>query len=312
MTPAAVTVTPHPVLDWTLTVPGLALGATHESSGYRVEVGGGGIDVALRLAEVGVAVAATGYLGDANADPFEALLERGGVADRFVRVEGPTRVLIHLVDPEGETTVIHTPGAPPSLADRARLADVVGELASTRPIVVLAGTLPAGLAPAAYREVVGTLRDQGCRVVLDTSGDALAVALDASDGMLPHVVTPTADDLAAVAGRPLPDRPALVGAAREVVERGADLVVVSQSGEGPLFVTRDLAVEAVSPAVDVQREGGAQAALVAGVVAAGLMGMDLRATARHAAAVALRAIAVERASVSEWESRVEIREAGSS
>ena len=307
MTPAVVTVTPHPALDWTLTVPGFAAGAVHRAEAQRMEPGGKGVNVAARLAELGVAVAATGYLGEDNAAPFEALFERAGILDRFVRIEGANRVSVKIVDPDGGTTDVNTFGAAPSLADRNALATELGALLASRPIVVLSGSLPPGMVPSVYRGLVGMLRQQGCRVVLDTSGEALTAALDAPDGALPHVVKPNRAELEAAVGRPLPDLPALVGAAREVVARGVELVVVSRGAEGALFVARDRVVEARPPAVAVGSTVGAGDALVAGVVAAGLAGLDLEATARYATAVALRVVAVDRARLPEWERRVDVR-----
>ena len=306
--PTVVTVTPHPAIDWTLTVPGLSLGAVHRPTTQRTEAGGKGVNVAARLAEAGVPVVATGYLGSDNAEPFDALFERTGVVDRFVRLDGPTRVAVKLVDPHGDVTSINAPGASPSLADRAALADIVGELIASGPIVVLAGSLPPGMVPTIYRDLVGMLRGRGCRVVLDTSGDALVAALDAPPGMLPHVVKPNAEELSAAVGRALPDADAIVEAARAVVARGADLVITSRGAAGALFVAGDRVVEAVPPAVEVGSTVGAGDALLAGVVAAGLEGMDLAATARHATAMAVKAIARERADLKAWARRVEVRD----
>ena len=306
--PPVVTLTPHPALDWTLTVPGFALGAVHRPTAQRMEAGGKGVNVAARLAEAGVPVVATGYLGGDNAEPFDALFERAGIVDRFVRLDGPTRVAVKVVDPAGGVTSVNAHGVPPSLADRAALADTLAELITAGPIVVMAGSLPPGVGAAAYRDLAAMLRRRGCRVVLDTSGEPLARVLDAPAGTLPHVVKPNAGELAAALGRPLPDAAAAVDAARHVVARGADLVVVTRGAAGALFVAGDRAVEAVPPAVPVGSTVGAGDALLAGVVVAGLEGMDLAATARHATAAAVKMVAQERADLATWARRVEVRE----
>ena len=96
-----VTVTLNPAIDQTLTIPGFAAGQVNRVAQSDSHPGGKGVNVAVVLADLGAAVAATGLLGDRNAEGFERLFREKGIADHFVRIPGETRVGIKIVDPTG-------------------------------------------------------------------------------------------------------------------------------------------------------------------------------------------------------------------
>jgi len=278
-----VTVTPNPAIDWMLTVPAFAVGAVNRVVGERREAGGKGVNVAVALAAFGHRVAATGFLGRDTAAPFEALFARWGIADRFVRLDGATRVDVKLVDPaQGETTDVNLPGLAVTTEAVEALKEKLRGLALPGRWVVLAGSLPPGVAPTLYRDLVLNQKDAGSRVLLDTSGDALRHALEAA----PHVVKPNVHELEALAGRALPTREAVVEAARGLLARGVERVVVSMGAEGALFVAGDEALWARPPQAAVLSTAGAGDAMVAGVVAAERAGLALPDVARWATAFA--------------------------
>jgi 1-phosphofructokinase len=283
-----VTVTPNPAIDWTVTVPGFAAGAVNRASAERSQPAGKGVNVAAALAGFGVRVAATGFLGRDNAAAFEAFFAARRMEDVFVRVDGATRTGIKIVDPErGETTDVNFPGAAVSAADVEELLERVEMLAEgSDRWFVLAGSLPPGADATLYAEMVRSIKDAGCLVVLDTSGDALRHALDAA----PHVVKPNVHELEALVGRPLPTVEDVADAARVLLDRGVVLAAVSMGAEGALFVTREAVVHARPPAVEVGSTVGAGDAMVAGIVAARLARLNLAEAARLATAFSVAAL----------------------
>lgn len=283
-----VTVTPNPAVDWTLTVPRFTAGAVNRVEAQRSNAAGKGVNVAAALARYGRRAAATGFLGSANAAPFEALFAHLGIADRFVRVPGETRVGIKILDPaSGQTTDVNFPGLSPALADVDALRSRVAELAAGSDAwFVLAGSLPPGVDAALYRDLVLALKAAGCRVALDTSGEPLRLALEAA----PHVVKPNVHELEALVGRPLLTTGAVVDAARALLAGGVELAAVSMGGEGAAFVREDGAVLARPPRVRVGSTVGAGDAMVAGIVAGQIAGLRLDELARTASAFSLAAL----------------------
>jgi 1-phosphofructokinase len=281
----AVTVTLNPAIDRTLTIPDFTAGRVHRVRGEQSRAGGKGVNVAAALAAAGHRVAATGFLGRDNAAIFEELFGARGIADQFVRLDGPTRTGIKIHDPaRQETTDLNFPGLAPTAEEldqlRARLATLDARW------FVLAGSLPPGVDAGIYRELIVTLRNRGARVLLDTSGPALAAGLEAE----PQVAKPNLAELEELSGRALADEAAVMDAGREWLRRGVELLVISRGESGALFLGPQGGVRAVPPRIKIGSAVGAGDALVAGIISAQLEGRPLAECARIATAFALHAL----------------------
>ncbi|MEI7958793.1 MAG: 1-phosphofructokinase [Verrucomicrobiota bacterium] len=280
-----VTVTLNPAIDRTVTISHFSQGAVNRVERTRDTPGGKGVNVAAALADAGHRVAVTGFLGRDNCGIFEALFAKKQIADRFVRMEGETRVGIKISDPaEHLTTDINFPGNAISPQDIAALR---GQIASLNaPWFVLAGSLPPGVHPGIYRDLVVELKAAGSRVAVDTGGEPLRQALDAA----PTVIKPNIDELEELLGRRLADEKAVLDAARSLVARGIALVVVSMGKNGACFVNAERAVIARPPDIAIRSTVGAGDAMVAGILSAQLANLPLDECARLATAFSQRAL----------------------
>jgi len=81
-----------------------------------------------------------------------------------------------------------------------------------------------------------------CPVVLDARGPELLAALECR----PRVVKPNRAELALTVGRPLDDRAAVLAAMRELIERGAQSVVVTH-GKAAIWVMEGASVWELTP-----------------------------------------------------------------
>ncbi|MFC0505737.1 1-phosphofructokinase family hexose kinase [Micromonospora costi] len=223
------TVTLNAALDVTYRVPGLTPGATHRVSEVSERAGGKGVNVARVLHTLGAPVVATGLAGGACGRRVRSLLTDEGVAEAFVPIAAESRRTVVVAAPDTATGLWEPgPAVTPDewVAFLGRFADLV----RASEVVVLSGSLPPGVPVDAYGTLVGLARDAGARTVLDSSGDPLRHGLRAG----PDVVKPNAEELAGLAGRPLP-RPA--GAVEAVRALAAPAVVASFGPEGLLAVT---------------------------------------------------------------------------
>ena len=98
----------------------------------------------------------------------------------------------------------------------------------------------------------------------------------------------------------------VVAAARGLLEGETELVVVSMGAEGALFVTGRRVVAATPPAVAVRTTVGAGDAMVAGIVAGRVRGLELGELARLASAFALGALTGKPAG--SWADSIAVRE----
>ncbi len=274
-----VTVTLNPAIDQTLSVPGFTAGQVNRVAESRSDAGGKGVNVASVLADLGVEVVATGFLGVENQGLFEAFFARKRIDDRFVRIAGSTRVGIKIVD-DHQTTDINFPGLSPRAEDIAELMERIASLSEPGRWFVLGGSVPPGVPDSIYSEMSELIHGRGGRVLLDTSGRPLREALAGS----PEVMKPNVEELSELAGRPLQTVGDVRAAAEVLLELGIRRVVVSMGGGGAVFVDRGKALVARPPEVTVRSTVGAGDAMVGGIIAAMIEDRSLEEVARTATA----------------------------
>jgi 1-phosphofructokinase len=283
--PEVVTVTLNPAIDRTVTIPHFTAGTVNRVEHVRSNPGGKGVNVAASLADYGMPVAVTGFLGRENTASFEAMFQAKHIADHFVRIAGQTRVGIKIVDPElHQTTDINFPGPAASGADQEELQRKLAALECG--CFVLSGSLPPGVDAGIYGALIRTLKARGAKVILDTSGEPLRAALEAK----PSLIKPNIDELEALLGIALPDETSVIQAARQLIAGGVETVVVSMGKAGACLVTSGEAVIARPPDVEVQSTVGAGDAMVAGIVAAQFQNLGLADGARLATAFSVHAL----------------------
>ena len=272
----------NPAIDRTVSISNFKAGAVNRVESVRSNPGGKGVNVASALADHGHGVAVTGFLGRSNAGAFEELFTKKKISDHFVRIAGQTRIGIKITDPvKVETTDINFPGPAPTQEEvamaRAQIAALEAEW------FVVAGSVPPGVDTGIYRDIITDLRRRGRKILLDTSGDPFPLALAAQ----PTAIKPNIHEFEAYIGRSLPNEKEMIAAARELIDRGVELVVVSMGKEGACFVTARESFVARPPDIEVQSTVGAGDAMVAGILSAQLQKLPLRECARLATAFSI-------------------------
>jgi 1-phosphofructokinase len=281
------TVTLNPAIDQSVAIRNFAAGEVNRVEWDQSDPGGKGVNVASFLADLGLRVAVTGFLGRDNSPVFESLFAQKGLTDRFVRVPGKTRVNVKIIDDAlHRITDINFPGQTVNAEHVAALRERIEGLIPDHDGFVLSGSVPAGVPANLYAELVARLKDAGKKVLLDTSGEPLRAALAAA----PWAIKPNIAELEEVLGRALPDAAAAAGAARALLDTGIECVVISMGRRGALFVDGRECLLAEPPEVEVRSTVGAGDAMVAGFVAATARGASLAECARLATATALGAL----------------------
>ena len=186
------TLTLNPALDLTVRLQSLQPGALNRSLGQSSHAAGKGLNVAQVLADLGHKVTVGGFLGAANAGPFEALFARRGFIDAFVRVPGETRSNIKLAEQDGRITDLNGPGPQVEARHQAELLERLEQIAAGHDAVVVAGSLPQGVSPEWFAGLLRRLKALGLPLVLDSSGAALRAGLAVG----PWLIKPNAEELA--------------------------------------------------------------------------------------------------------------------
>lgn len=280
------TITLNPAFDVTIRLPALAPGEVNRSRSVGTHPAGKGINVARVLADLGHAVTVTGFLGQDNAGPFEALFSHCKMADAFIRVPGETRSNVKIAEDSGRVTDVNGPGPEVDAATQAALRKQLQSLAPGHDAVVIAGSLPRGVDPVWLAETITALGKQGLRVAVDTSGPALQAALRAK----PWLVKPNAEELAQALGQPAGDENSLYTRAVQLRALGIQHVVASHGARGVCWVGDGVALTAAPPPVTVLSTVGAGDSLLAGMVHGLLVGMPAERTLALATAIAAHAV----------------------
>jgi 1-phosphofructokinase len=286
-TQPVVTVTLNPAIDQTVTVPGFVPGRLHRAAECRFHAGGKGVNVASVLADLGVKVIATGFLGKDNPDPFELLFADKGIDDQFLRIEGSTRIGIKIVDSRTNVkTDINLPGLAPRPEEVDALLERVAALAAPERWMALSGSVPPGIPHNVYATMIDAIHAKGGRAVLDTSGPALRTGLASR----PEVMKPNLDQLGELTGRVLSTPGTIRDAAESLLDRGVQLVAATMGARGAVFVERGQALVARPPQMRTRKTIGAGDAMVAAIVHARMQGLPLEDLARAATAAGAHAV----------------------
>jgi 1-phosphofructokinase len=275
------TVTPNPSLDRTYEVPSLERGEVIRATGERMDPGGKGVNVSRAVSAAGQRTVAVLPLGGAPGALVADLLDAQGIEVAPVPVAGATRSNIALAESDGVLTKINAPGPELSAAEQELLLETVRTQSRDADWIACCGSLPRGLAPEWYAELVARAHAVGARIALDTSGPALLAALRER----PDVVKPNAEELAEAVGRPLTTVGDAVKAAEELRALGARAVLASLGADGQLLVDDAGTWFAGARVVAVRSNVGAGDSSLAGFLIAGGSGPGALASAvAHGAA----------------------------
>lgn len=206
------TVTPNPSLDRTYEIPALDRGAVLRATADRVDPGGKGVNVSRAVAAAGHRTLAVLPLGGPAGAALGGLLGAEGIEVVAVTVAGQTRSNISVAEPDGTLTKINATGPELTADESETLLATVGERSVGADWIACCGSLPRGLEPEWYAELVARAHRAGARIALDTSGPSLTAALRER----PDIVKPNAEELSQAVGRPLATLGDAVKAAEEL------------------------------------------------------------------------------------------------
>jgi 6-phosphofructokinase 2 len=246
MEPRLITLTLNPALDLAAdadeVVPVHKIRMHHE----HADAGGGGVNVARVLHELGGDTVAIIAAGGASGRVLEEMLDEAGVARHSVPIAGRTRVSLNVQDCKTGLEYRFVPEGPTlSEAEFAQcLAAIEQEPGEW---LIASGSLPHGVPDDAYAQVARIAARQRKHFVLDSSGIALVAALEQGGCEL---IKPSLGELEHLVGRALEDPAAQDREAMALVRGGAArMVAVTLGAEGALLACADGIIR--MPALDV-------------------------------------------------------------
>ena len=246
------------------------------------EPGGGGINVARAIAHLGGTATAIFPAGGATGEHLVALLADENVPVSTVEAKDWTRQNLHVhVESSGEQYRFVMPGATLHQDELQKLQDKVTHIPAGS-LLVISGSLPPGVSLEAFVALIKAAQQQGLRLIIDSSGDALAAALE-----IGHIelVKPNQKELSALVQRELVQPDDVRNAAQEIIRSGkAHRVVVSLGAQGALAVDANSCVQVVPPPIKSQSTVGAGDSMVGAMTLKLAENADLKTMVRYGVA----------------------------
>jgi len=219
-----ITVTLNTAIDKTLAVPNFRLGRRHRTVDQITMPGGKGVNIARALKTLGQPVLATGFAGGSTGTRIVDELTRESILSDFVRLREESRTNTAVIDPtNGQQTEINERGPTVSQREAELFRDKLLYLAQGASICVFAGSLPGGVEPGLYGELIREVARLGVVTVVDTDGDPMRHAVRAE----PTVVSPNVLEAEELVGHEFNDDEDRLLAVREMLGLGASEAIMT-------------------------------------------------------------------------------------
>lgn len=254
------TLTLAPSLDSATQTPQIYPEGKLRCSAPVFEPGGGGINVARAITFLGGEATAIYPAGGATGEHLTALLADEQVPVETVEIGDWTRQNLHVhVDSSGEQYRFVMPGAALTQQEFRHLEEKVLAI-EPGSLLVISGSLPPGIDIENLTQLVKSAQQHQLRCIIDSSGEALAAALEVGNIEL---VKPNQKELSALVQRDLSQPNDVRQAAQELIRSGkARRVVVSLGPQGALGVDSSGSVQVVPPPMKSQSTVGAGDSMV--------------------------------------------------
>ena len=232
--PQILTLALNPTID--ISAEAEVVRPTHKirTSNETFEPGGGGVNVARVIHELGGNAEAFCIVGGVTGSLLADLLGRTGVRARMIEVAGNTR-MAHMVYERSTGLEYRFVPSGPEISE----AEIWKALAAIREAsfswLVASGSIPNGCAPDILARFGELAAEKGAKFVLDSSGPGLSATL----GHVPiALVKPSFNELQILAGRKLDGESCGEVAAGMVARGEADIVAVTMGPGGAVIASR--------------------------------------------------------------------------
>ncbi len=235
-------------------------GMVNRACNVTVGIGGKGANTARMVRQLGGHPVLIGFVGGANGELLERMLDAEEVGYRHVIVAGETRICQTLVEAGNPETTELVEEMPPLSPDNwAHMMKLFESLDLKEAVVPISGKLPAGAPVDAYAQICRLVHEQGGRVVIDAPGEPLLLALEHE----PVIVKINDVELLATMGGD-----DLMGACRNMLKLGAQAVLITRGGKSAFFVDASRALELFPPKIAAVNPVGSGDAVTAGLAVA--------------------------------------------
>lgn len=261
-----ITLTMNPTVDKNADVEHVVAERKLRCRSPRYEPGGGGLNVSRAIQRLGGESLAIYPAGGAIGRMLQELLDESDLDHWPIQIEGMTRENLTILEERSDRQFrFGMPGPTLQEEEWQRCLDALFSIDPVPDYVVASGSLPPGVPEDFYGRVARRCRQPNCRLIVDTSEEALRAAVE--EGV--YLLKPNMRELGQLAEHTIEGEEEQVVVAQGIVDQGqAQVVVVSLGAGGALLVSGEETTHLRSPTVPIRSKIGAGDSMVAGIVLA--------------------------------------------
>lgn len=282
------TLTMNPSLDNTSYVDRVIPERKLRCKSPRYEPGGGGVNVARAVLRLGGRAIAFYPAGGSTGKRLTDLLNNEGIDSWPIPIAGWTRENLTVYEEStGQQFRFGMPGPTLQEDEWNQCLVALSEWSPKPSYIVASGSLPPGVPMDFYARVARVARSIGARLIVDSSGEALSLAV--REGVF--LIKPNLREFTQLVKRKIRDESQQRTLAKQIIESGqSEAVVISLGAGGATLVTNEISEHVRAPTVPVESNVGAGDSMVAGIVLALTKGLPLREAARFGVAAGAAAV----------------------
>ena len=271
------TCTLNPAIDLFVEMDSLEPYVVNRTSDEDYQANGKGINVSIVLHKWGVGSVALGFVGGFTGEYIKSELERIGILTDFVDIDGITRINI-FVNAETEFKIVNRGPKIESDSIEEMLRKI--KAIPKNSMLFVSGSVPKGVEEDMYVEIAKISRQNDVKLILDVSSKKLLDCLPYH----PHLIKPNDEELAHFFGKDCLSDEEIVIYGKQLLQKGAEQVIVSLGERGAMYFSGEKAVKTSSVSGQVVNTACAGDTLLATFVVKRLAGHTVEEALAYASA----------------------------
>lgn len=227
-----------PTLEKNWITPNFGIGGFYRVQQEFEFASGKSVNTARVIKKLNREVVCVGFIGGSTGEKFLRLLDAEGISGSWIPIAGETRLSITVFDPRStrDATSICDAGPEISREEWARLSvDLIARAAQAN-LIYISGSVPPGVDPEAFGELIERLGKANKKIWLDLSGPMLRVGA----GAKPFAIKVNAKEISELAGERVQDSNEALAVSRKVRDRyQVSHVIATLGAEGAVCSSID-------------------------------------------------------------------------
>lgn len=258
------TTTLNPSVDISYSLDSLKIDDVNRVTDVSKTAGGKGLNVARVLKQLNQDVAATGYLGGELGSFISRQLAEAQIDDCFVNIKDATRNCIAIIHDGNQTEILES-GPEITSEEVTKFIAAYKKHIQKMNFVTISGSLPKGVAPEFYAELLQITNESNVPVLLDTSGQALESALQGKSK--PFLIKPNIDELVDMINKDISSEAEIISELKADLFADIPWIVVTLGSKGAIIKHEHTFYRVFIPEVEAINPVGSGDSVIAGFAA---------------------------------------------